>query len=171
MGTLGENDGGVYLARLDGSDARRIVGDGAVHMPKQPAVEPAGRKLYFCDREGLRVLRCDLDGSALETLVQNGDWRNGAERGGRGGRDGLVRGHRRRAALGKFYWTQKAASKSGQARILCADIVAPEGCSAGDRPDVQVLAEGLPEPVDLDVDAESRTLYWMDRGELPFGNT
>ncbi|KAK4119553.1 hypothetical protein N657DRAFT_693641 [Parathielavia appendiculata] len=43
------------------------------------------------------------------------------------------------------------------------------GYSAGDRLNIQVLAQGLPEPVDLDVNAESRTLCWTNRGKLPLG--
>ncbi|KAL2131085.1 hypothetical protein VTI74DRAFT_5559 [Chaetomium olivicolor] len=62
-------------------------------------------------------------------------------------------------------------SGAGKGRIFCADIAAPEGYSASDRPDIRVLAQNLPEPIDLDVDAESLTLYWTDRGELPYGNT
>ena len=33
---------------------------------------PSSRKLYWSDREGMRVMRCDLDGSNVETLVQTG---------------------------------------------------------------------------------------------------
>jgi hypothetical protein len=32
-------------------------------------------------------------------------------------------------------------------------------------------AEGLPEPIELELDLENRVLYWTDRGDLPRGNT
>jgi hypothetical protein len=34
-----------------------------------------------------------------------------------------------------------------------------------------VLFNGLPEPIDLDVDPGNRMLYWTDRGDPPRGNT
>jgi hypothetical protein len=34
-----------------------------------------------------------------------------------------------------------------------------------------VLFDQLPEPIDLDLDLESRFLYWTDRGDPPRGNT
>jgi hypothetical protein len=33
------------------------------------------------------------------------------------------------------------------------------------------LLEGLAEPIDLEFHDESTSLYWTDRGEMPFGNT
>jgi hypothetical protein len=39
------------------------------------------------------------------------------------------------------------------------------------RSDIEVLFDLLPEPIDLDLDLESRFLYWTDRGDLPRGNT
>ncbi|KAI0134610.1 hypothetical protein BJ170DRAFT_717210 [Xylariales sp. AK1849] len=36
-------------------------------------------KLYFSDREGLRIMRCSLDDSDLETLIHTGDWRQDPE--------------------------------------------------------------------------------------------
>jgi hypothetical protein len=34
-----------------------------------------------------------------------------------------------------------------------------------------VLSEGLPEPIDLELDLNNRVLYWTDRGDPPRGNT
>jgi hypothetical protein len=34
-----------------------------------------------------------------------------------------------------------------------------------------VLFDGLPEPIDLELDLATRTLYWTDRGDPPRGNT
>ena len=81
MGNPKMNDGAVHSAKLDGSDTHTIVATGAVHTPKECVIDQEERRLYFCDREGLRVMRVRLDGSDLETLVQNGDWRVQSERG------------------------------------------------------------------------------------------
>ena len=34
-----------------------------------------------------------------------------------------------------------------------------------------MLFDGLPEPIDLDLDLKGRMLYWTDRGDPPRGNT
>jgi len=34
-----------------------------------------------------------------------------------------------------------------------------------------LLYDGLPEPIDLDIDPGARMLYWTDRGDPPLGNT
>jgi hypothetical protein len=47
----------------------------------------------------------------------------------------------------------------------------PKGQSAAKRTDIEVLFDGLPEPIDLDLDLNSRMLHWTDRGDPPHGNT
>ncbi len=39
------------------------------------------------------------------------------------------------------------------------------------RNDIELLFEGLPEPIDLELDLNNRVLYWTDRGDPPRGNT
>lgn len=72
---------------------------------------------------------------------------------------------------GKFYWTQKGGQDAGLGRILRANIQAPQGQSAENRRDIELLYDHLPEPIDLDLDPVNRTLYWTDRGDRPRGNT
>jgi hypothetical protein len=72
---------------------------------------------------------------------------------------------------GKFYWTQKGASKAGQGRIFCANINLPAGKTAATRSDIELLLKNLPEPIDLDIDTDTEILYWTDRGEYPTGNS
>lgn len=74
MGSPGLNDGSLMSANLDGTDARSLLPHGAVNTPKQIVIDEEAGKLYFCDREGLRVHGCNLDGSGQEILVQTGDW-------------------------------------------------------------------------------------------------
>src|SRR5262249_31894873 len=125
------------------------------------------RKLYWCDREGMCVMRANLDGSNIETLV---DTSRGDARPGRdqtkwcvGIAVDVVRGH--------FYWTQKGPDNAGLGRICRAGTDAPAGETAQTRHDITVLFDGLPEPIDLEIDQEHRVLYWTDRGDAPKGNT
>lgn len=168
MGIPTENDGKVQSCKLDGSDVQTIVPAGAVHTPKQLIVDAEDEKLYFCDREGLRVMRCNLDGSSHETIVQTGDWKNQKD-----AEDQLnwCVGISINKKTGKFYWTQKGLSKGGKGRIFSANIKMPQGENATSRSDIEMLLSGLPEPIDLDIDEDSQTLFWTDRGDPPMGNS
>ncbi|KAI1810212.1 hypothetical protein GGS20DRAFT_594972 [Poronia punctata] len=164
MGTPGVGDGEVFSANLDGTDVRCILSRGSINTPKQIVVEPAAKKLYLSDREGMKVLRCDYDGGNFETLVKTGDSAVDGTKDSYKWCVGIAVSPKR----GKFYWTQKGPSKSGQGRIFCADI---DGPATEERTDVQLVLDNLPEPIDLEVDDETDSLYWTDRGELPLGNT
>jgi hypothetical protein len=72
---------------------------------------------------------------------------------------------------GKIYWTQKGSDNAGEGRILRAGIEVPNGQTASNREDIEVLYDGLPEPIDLDLDLNNRVMYWTDRGDPPRGNT
>jgi DNA-binding beta-propeller fold protein YncE len=166
MGNPAVNDGSIFRSDLDGGNITVIVPPGATFTPKQTQIEPNTRKLYWCDREGMRVMRCNMNGSEIETLVQTGYTESDC-------RDqtkwcvGIAVDH----AGGKIYWTQKGADKAGQGRIFRAGIEIPKGESAPARTDVELLFEDLPEPIDLDLDPVNRMLYWTDRGDPPRGNT
>src|SRR6266436_2922533 len=69
MGVPSKNDGSIERADLDGQNRVTIIGEGKTFTPKQLHLEKETRKLYWCDREGMRVMRASLDGSNIETLV------------------------------------------------------------------------------------------------------
>jgi hypothetical protein len=166
MGNPPANDGSIERADLDGANRETIVHCGATFTPKQLQLEPLTRKLYWSDREGMRVMRCDLDGANLETLVQTGD--------GEHDRRDQTRwcvGIAVDVGAGWIYWTQKGPSDAGRGRILRARIDIPKGETAATRSDVEVLFDGLPEPIDLELDIAMGSLYWTDRGDPPRGNT
>jgi sugar lactone lactonase YvrE len=167
MGNPQANDGSILRSDLDGKNMTTVVPPGGTFTPKQLQLEKESGKLYWCDREGMRVMRANLDGSNIETLV---DTSQGDPRPGRDLRKWCV-GIAVDAAGGKFYWTQKGADKAGQGRIFRANIELPRGRSPANRGDIELLYDNLPEPIDLDVDPTTRTLYWTDRGDPPRGNT
>ena len=167
MGNPQANDGSILRSDLDGKNMTTVVPPGGTFTPKQLQLEKESGKLYWCDREGMRVMRADVDGSNIETLV---DTSEGDPRPGPDARKWCV-GIAVDAAGGKFYWTQKGADKAGQGRIFRANIELPRGRSPANRGDIELLYENLPEPIDLDIDPITRTLYWTDRGDPPRGNT
>src|SRR5258708_24434160 len=69
MGNPIKNDGTIERVDLDGTNRNTIIPDGATFTPKQLHLERESGKLYWCDREGMRVMRSKLDGSNIETLT------------------------------------------------------------------------------------------------------
>jgi hypothetical protein len=166
MGSVGPANGSIERADLDGRNRVTIVAQGITHTPKQIHLDKDGGKLYWCDREGMRVMRVNCDGTQVETLVEAG----------RGEHD---RHDQTRWCVGittdpkhkKLYWTQKGPDDGGQGRIFRANLEIPNGESPSTRSDIEVLFDHLPEPIDLELDLANRVLYWTDRGDPPRGNT
>ncbi|KAH0422424.1 low-density lipoprotein receptor YWTD [Colletotrichum camelliae] len=161
------NSGSIERANLDGSDRRVIVpaGTPGVFTPKQITIAKRSQKLYWCDREGMKVMRANLDGSDVEILISTGNTEADMLDQSRWC-VGIAVDERR----GLFYWTQKGPSKGNQGRILRAPIEPPSDANVVSR-DIEVVFERLPEPIDLELDEENGTLYWTDRGDPPSGNS
>jgi DNA-binding beta-propeller fold protein YncE len=167
MGIPTANDGSIERANLDGSNVTHVVPPGGTFTPKQLQLDERNRKLYWCDREGMRVMRANLDGSNIETLI---DTSEGDTRPGKVIKKWCV-GIALDVEGGKLYWTQKGSDNAGEGRIFRANLEIPKGQSAANRKDIELLYDGLPEPIDLELDLANRTMYWTDRGDPPRGNT
>ncbi|HEY8224101.1 MAG TPA: 3-hydroxyacyl-CoA dehydrogenase NAD-binding domain-containing protein [Pyrinomonadaceae bacterium] len=167
MGNPKKNDGSIERSNLDGTDRITIVPEGATFTPKQLKLDKQGGKVYWSDREGMRVMRVNFDGSQIEALVDT------SEGDARPGRDetkwcvGIAIDH----DGGKIYWTQKGSDNANEGRIFRANINIPKGEKAANRTDIEVFFDKLPEPIDLDLDLAKRMIYWTDRGNAPKGNT
>jgi DNA-binding beta-propeller fold protein YncE len=167
MGNPSANDGSIERADLDGKNLKEIVPPGGTFTPKQLQLDKKGGKLYWSDREGMRIMRCGLDGSRTETLVDTSQGE------GRPGKDatkwcvGIAIDPERE----KLYWTQKGPDNAGLGRIFRANLNVPQGQTATNRTDIELLFDKLPEPIDLDLDLGNRVMYWTDRGDPPRGNT
>ena len=166
MGNPNSNDGTIERADLDGGNITEIISEGGTFTPKQLQLDKKNGKLYWSDREGMRVMRSNLDGSDIETLVQTGN--DEADR--RDAKKWCV-GIALDVESGKLYWSQKGEDNAGQGRIFRANFEIPEGQTPADRRDIELLFDGLPEPIDLDLDLTGRMIYWTDRGDPPRGNT
>jgi DNA-binding beta-propeller fold protein YncE len=167
MGNPKANDGSIFRSGLNGRNMTTIIAPGDTFTPKQLQIDKPNGKLYWCDREGMRVMRANLDGAGIETLVDTsqGDPRPGAD---------PVKwcvGVAIDVDAGKLYWTQKGGDNAGDGRILRANLDIPKGQTPTNRTDIELLYDKLPEPIDLDLDLGTRMLYWTDRGDPPRGNT
>ena len=166
MGVPNLDDGYIERSDLDGANRKTIIPKGVTYTPKQIHLDKANGKLYWSDREGMRVMRSSLDGSQVEILVQTGQGevdRRDQTRWCVGITIDPKRGH--------IYWTQKGPDNAELGRIFRASIEIPKGQTAANRTDIKVIFDCLPEPIDLELDLENRMLYWTDRGDPPRGNT
>lgn len=167
MGNPKKDDGSIFRSDLDGKNMNAILPPGATFTPKQIQLEKKSTKLYWSDREGMRVMLANLDGSNVETLV---DTSQGDPRPGPNPTKWCV-GIAIDPDVGKLYWTQKGGDNAGDGRIFRANIEIPAGQLSTNRKDIELLYGSLPEPIDLDLDLANRMLYWTDRGDPPRGNT
>src|SRR5262249_53531457 len=107
------NDGSIERANIDGKNRRVIVPQGGTFTPKKIHREKRNANLYWSDREGMRVMRSNLDGSEIETLVETG-------------RGDVDRRDQTKWCVGitidpvrkQFYWTQKGPDNAGLGRIF-----------------------------------------------------
>ena len=159
-------NGSLERADLDGDNRITIVPRGAFTAGKQLTADFEEGVLYWCDREGLQVLRCSLDGSDLRPLVVTGTGDDEAH---------IERNHCVGIAVDVdrrlLYWTQKGAPNAGEGRIFRAPLDLPPGMSPRYRSDIELLWKDLPEPIDLHLLGGGATLLWTDRGDEPEGNT
>src|SRR5258705_13496828 len=134
MGNPKANDGSIERADLDGLNRKTIVPQGGTFTPKQVQLETKSGKLYWCDREGMRLMRANFDGSEIETLV---DTSRGDARPGRDAKKwcvGIAVDHNG----GKVYWTQKGSDNANDGRIFRANLEIPKGQTSADRTDIEL---------------------------------
>ena len=103
MGNPKANDGSIFRSDLDGGNMTTIIAPGGTFTPKQLQIDKPNGKLYWSDREGMRVMRANLDGSNIETTrrYQRGDPRPGPDP------TKWCVGVAVDAPGGKLYWSQK----------------------------------------------------------------
>ena len=138
-----------------------IVPRGTFTTGKQLAADFEAGVLYWCDREGMQVLSCNLDGSELRPLVVPAVGDEAAQAASNHCVGIAVDLDRR-----LLYWTQKGAPKAGEGRIFRAALDLRPGTSAQHRDDIELLWKDLPEPIDLHLFGGA-TLVWTDRGAEP----
>ncbi|HOY76498.1 MAG TPA: hypothetical protein PLN33_01755, partial [Hyphomonadaceae bacterium] len=160
MGRAAERDGYIMRCEKDGANVSTIIAPGGTFTPKQLKIDEAAGKLYWSDREGMAIQRCNLDGSRLETLVITGNPVSDKDDQSR-----WCVGMALDPARGHLYWTQKGGDNAGQGLIRRINITAPAGATPTNRRDMITLFSRMPEPIDLDLDLATRAMYWTDRGD------
>lgn len=158
------SNGSIQRVTLTGGAPEIVVDRGRFTTGKQLATDPRTGRLFWCDREGVAVYRCERDGTAVTRLIDNAN-------------ADLPAVERECVGIaidptnGWLYWTQKGPSDGGKGRILRAPLDIPQGTPPEARTDIEILWDGLPEPIDMELDEEHQILYWTGRGKPPNGNT
>lgn len=111
-GSSYENDGFIQRCNIDGSNVETVIPVGVTHTPKQCIIAPKSNKLYWCDREGMRVMRSNLDGSNVEVLIISGE----SEADMKDPEKWCV-GVAVDEKNKKLFWTQKGAPKAGKVSL------------------------------------------------------
>jgi DNA-binding beta-propeller fold protein YncE len=160
MGSVigGANNASLVRYKLDGSGAEVIippgtqVGGETFNTGKQVTMDRVNRKLYMGDREGSKVWRSDMDGSNLEVLVSG----HGIQQ---------IVGVAADPTMNHFYFSDRNGKK-----LFRAPMQLKDGQTHADRDDLELLyvdPAGNAMPLDLELDLESRTIYWTDRQQDP----
>jgi len=154
--------GSVQRVKLDGTGLTTLVSGFKVGKQLVLVQEGSEKKLYWADREGMKVMRSKIDGSKVEVLVETS-------------KDPCTEQECKHAVgvavdvrNGFVYWTQK--SHGGFGSIHRAPIRFKPGETAATRNDTQVILKNLPEPIDLRW-VDGFGLYWTDRGHQTGGNS
>src|SRR5258705_500871 len=113
-------------------------------------------RLFVLELNAGRIHSMNTDGSDRQTIVTNCHLP-----------DGIVVD----VEAGHIYWTNMGPDNAGLGRIFRANVEIPPGQTAQTRSDIEIFFDGLPEPIDIELDHKNRVLYWTDRGDPPRGNT
>lgn len=154
-------DGGVHAIDVDGSHLRDIVPPGSTTTGKQLTLDGRGN-LYWGNREGFSLSTARTDGTGLRDLVK---------RDGSGAEQDWIVGVTLDEENGHIYWSQKGSFAGGDGQIFRAGLEIPEGETAENRSDIELLWSDLPAPIDLEMVGDH--LVWTDRGSgsWPGGNS
>jgi hypothetical protein len=154
-------NGSLERVGMDGTARTFVLPVGSFVTGKQLAGAWSAGRLYWSDREGAAVRSVRLDGTDFrdEIVVAT------AEADRRVVRNQCV-GVAVDETRGLLYWTQKGAANGNDGRIFRASLNTPV-----DQRPIEVLWSGLPEPIDLELDLHTNTIFWTDRGDPPRGNT
>ena len=167
MGNFKANDGSIERSDLDGTNVTTIVSDGE-HLPRSNCSSTR----QTASSTGRIAKACGSCGAIWMARISKPSWTPArATHVLAPDATKWCVGIAVDAAGGKFYWTQKGNDNAGQGRIFRANMEIPQGQTPGNRADVELLYDNLPEPIDLDLDLANRMMYWTDRGDPPRGNT
>lgn len=64
---------------------------------------------------------------------------------------------------------QKGPARAALVACLALALTYPPGETTENRPDIRLVFNDLPEPIDIKIDRRTQTMCWTDREEYPMG--
>ncbi|CAI2536243.1 CAS/CSE protein involved in chromosome segregation [Serratia ficaria] len=159
-------DGHIRYGSLNGEVSGYTVKMGDTHTPKQLAMDADSHYLYWCDREGMKIERCQIATGTVEVLLDSSEMYPSENKESR-----YCIGIALDKKNNRIFWTMKGPSKGGLGRLLCAPFDYRAASASVNVNEVKVIFDKLPEPIDLAIDYAGDFLYWSDRGAEPDGNS
>ena len=168
MGVPSRNDGSIERADLDGRNRKTIVPEGGTFTPKQLQLDKRERQALL-----VRPRRHARDAREPRWLEhRDAACETGIDRGRSPRPDEMVRRHRgRRRARADLLDAERSGQRRSRAHLPRRASTSRRARAPPVARDIEVLFDGLPEPIDLEIDLAKRLLYWTDRGDPPRGNT
>ena len=150
MGVPNLNDGSIERADLDGKNRKIIVPQGVTHTPKQIHLDKETRQALL-----VRPRRDARDARQSRRFAARDPRRDGPGR-RRSGADSDEDGASASPSIlsaQQIYWTQKGPDNAGHGPHLPRQYRNPDRRERSpNRSDIEVLYDGLPEPIDLELD-------------------
>ena len=147
----------IQRANLDGSNVETLVRRTRINFwgirtgygdPYGIALDVAGGKMYWADEGENEILRANLDGSNIETLVSHGlDDPHGIALD---------------VAGGKMYWTDDSADRIQRANLDGSNV---ETLVRRTRINFWGIRTGYGDPYGIALDVAGGKMYWADEGE------
>ena len=148
---------------LDGRNVTTIVPAGGTFTRQAAHARQEERQALLVRPRGhARDARRTLTARASRRCVETG---RGDEARARTRRNWCVGIARRRRPAARSTGRRRAATTPTWAAFAARTSSMPAGQTAANRTDIEVLFDGLPEPIDLELDLAKRLLYWTDRGQ------
>src|SRR5579872_5754432 len=149
MGKMKEDDGSIERVDFDGANRTTVVPVGGTFTAKQLKIDTKNGKLYWSDREGMRVMRANLDGSKIETLVETGRG-DEARRDARNWCVGIAVDPKGRM----IYWTDRGDPPTGNS-VSRARM---------DKLKQEIVVRDLHEGIGIALDVAGGRMYFTDLG-------
>lgn len=146
-------------------DGKYLVDPGSFETGKEIELDTRDNKLYWADRDGMKVMRANRDGSNVEAFVHHFIDRDEIDSDGKtialenpvGIALDLENRH--------LYFTDRFMARVMRVSLDVAPVFVGQKSV---RTDVETLFQGDREtsrPIDIDLDLEKGLMYWTDRGE------
>lgn len=167
MGKIEEAiDGSIKYTSLDGKQQGIIINVGDAHTPKQITLDPKANYLYWCDKNGMKITRCNIKTKKIEVLLDASNLFLSEHKESR-----FCVGIAIDIPNNRIFWTMKGKSNGDDGRILMApfDFTNPNAVINPDK--INIIFDKLPEPIFILFDDKNNYLYWSDRGDSQDGNS